>query len=278
MFFHAIGTSLPLGRWMLSRDPVHEVIMNTETVPFDLARMFIGDAPALFYLEIVVRIVIVYCYTLLLLRWIGSRTIAQLSTVEFLLVIALGSAVGDSMFYADVPLLHALLVVTAVVLLNKVIDLLLFNSDTMKNVIDGHAVEVVRNGCIAEEGLANRNMTVSELQEMLRLKGVINLGEVAIAHIEASGQMSVFKLDKPIVGLPLIPVMEHPDKVSIRDVKKLKRRKDYACAHCGTTGSPPPTTPEGCCKNCGHDAWLPACLGLADPGFGAIETAPGKSG
>ena len=43
-----------------------------------------------------------------MLRWIGSRTIAQLSTVEFLLVIALGSAVGDSMFYAEVPLLHAL--------------------------------------------------------------------------------------------------------------------------------------------------------------------------
>lgn len=252
--------------------------MNAETVPFDLTRMVIGDAPALFYLEIIVRIGIVYIYTLVLLRWIGSRTIAQLSTVEFLLVIALGSAVGDSMFYAEVPLLHALLVVTAVVLLNKGIDMLLYRSDAMKTAVDGQAIEVVRNGRIAKEGLASRNMTISEMQEMLRLHGVTNLGEVALAYVEASGQMSVFKLDEPRVGLPLIPVMEHPDDVSIREVKKLKRGKDYACAHCGITGSPPPSTPEGCCKSCGHDAWVPACLGPADLGIGTVKETPRKAG
>ena len=171
--------------------------MEQVPVPFDLTRMFLGDAPFLFYLEILVRIGIVYIYTLLLLRWIGSRTIAQLSTVEFLLVIALGSAVGDSMFYAEVPLLHALLVVTAVVLLNKGIDLVLFKSAMAKTMIDGRPVEVVRNGCISGDGLANRNMTVSEVHEMLRLHGVSNLGEVAVAHIEASGQLSVLKRAEP---------------------------------------------------------------------------------
>lgn len=59
----------------------------------------------------------------LLLRWLGSRTIGQLSTIEFLLVIALGSAVGDAMFYPDVPLIHALLVVMVVVVANKLLDL-----------------------------------------------------------------------------------------------------------------------------------------------------------
>ena len=82
---------------------------------FDLKRMLIGDESPLFLLEIVVRTLIVYVYALLLLRWLGSRTIGQLSTVEFLLVIALGSAVGDAMFYPDVPLVHAMLVVTVVV-------------------------------------------------------------------------------------------------------------------------------------------------------------------
>ena len=54
--------------------------------------MFLGDAPALFYAEILVRTVIIYGYTLLLIRWIGGRSVAQLSMVDTLLVIALGSA------------------------------------------------------------------------------------------------------------------------------------------------------------------------------------------
>ncbi|WP_201772918.1 hypothetical protein, partial [Devosia riboflavina] len=89
----------------------------------DWQGMLIGNEPPTFLLEIVIRTVIIYSYTLALLRWLGSRAIGQLSTVEFLLVIALGSAVGDAMFYPDVPLLHCLLVVTVVVVANKLIDL-----------------------------------------------------------------------------------------------------------------------------------------------------------
>ena len=89
--------------------------MNETVVPFDLVRMFFGTDPALFYLEIVFRTCLIYLYALLLIRWVGGRGIAQMSTVEFLLVIALGSAVGDAMFYPEVPILHAMLVITAVV-------------------------------------------------------------------------------------------------------------------------------------------------------------------
>ena len=112
-------------------------------VPFDLQRMFVGDHPLLFHLEIVVRTLIVYGYSLVLLRWLGSRTIGQLSTIEFLLVIALGSAVGDPMFYPDVPLVHALVVVTVVVLANRGLDILVARSKIAERVIDGEPQELI---------------------------------------------------------------------------------------------------------------------------------------
>lgn len=65
--------------------------------------MLIGDEPPTFVLEIIIRTAIVYAYSLTLLQWLGSRAIGQLSTVEFLLVIALGSAVGDAMFIPTCP-------------------------------------------------------------------------------------------------------------------------------------------------------------------------------
>ncbi|WP_284164810.1 hypothetical protein [Frigidibacter sp. SD6-1] len=102
--------------------------MSNAIEPFDPVRMFLGTDPALFYLEIVFRTCLVYAYSLLLIRWIGGRGIAQMSIVEFLLVIALGSAVGDALFYPEVPLLHAMLVITIVILINKALDLAVVHS------------------------------------------------------------------------------------------------------------------------------------------------------
>ncbi|WP_017999856.1 hypothetical protein [Paracoccus sp. N5] len=75
-----------------------------------------------FALEVLFRTTIVYFYTLMLMRWLGGRTVAQLSIVEFLLVIAIGSAVGDSLFYPEVPMLPAMFAILIVSIYNKLID------------------------------------------------------------------------------------------------------------------------------------------------------------
>ena len=141
--------------------------------------MLIGDEPPTFLLEIIIRTVIIYAYTLTLLRWLGSRAIGQLSTVEFLLVIALGPAVGDAMFYPDVPLLHCLLVVTVVVAANKLIDLGIACSKTVEHLIASTPEQAVRDGVISGPFLNSPTLGTSELFQQLRQKGVRQLGEVA---------------------------------------------------------------------------------------------------
>ena len=231
--------------------------MDKPVVAFDLVRMFLGADPPFFYAEIVVRTLIIYVYTLVLLRWIGSRTIAQLSTVEFLLVIALGSAVGDVTFYPEVPILHALLVVTAAVLINKGIDLLIYRYVTVKRLVDGSPIEVVRNGIVTSEGLSHRTLAVPELHEMLRLQGIANLGEIAHAYIEAGGQMSVFKRHEPQDGLPLVPLSrDEYDAAAVDDRPQIA----MVCCSCGAGSA----NAANRCANCGGDRWTEACRGAAD--------------
>jgi uncharacterized membrane protein YcaP (DUF421 family) len=45
--------------------------------------VLLGDDPPLYLREIVFRTIVIYVYTLVLLRWLGSRTVGQLSTIEF---------------------------------------------------------------------------------------------------------------------------------------------------------------------------------------------------
>lgn len=122
--------------------------METEIVAFDWQRLLIGDAPSLFLLEIAFRTVVIYLYTLILVRWIGGRGIAQMSVVEFLLVVALGSAVGDTMFYPDVPLAHALLVITIVVGINKLIDIGMCRNRLVRRIFAGRTEAVIEAGQI----------------------------------------------------------------------------------------------------------------------------------
>lgn len=227
--------------------------MDEPIQALDWARLFIGDEPPLFLLEIAFRTIVIYVYTLGLLRWLGSRAIGQLSTVEFLLVIALGSAVGDSMFYPDVPLLHALMVITVVVAVNRALDLLIKHSETAEKVIDGTPTEAIRDGVIVKDFALGGPLSQGELFQQLRENGVGHLGQVAHAYIETDGVLTVFRAADERIGLPIVPPWE------LEPPKELDRRSSggrAACRRCGWLEEE--SRMRNLCPNCDHDIWVEA--------------------
>jgi uncharacterized membrane protein YcaP (DUF421 family) len=236
--------------------------VQESVVAFDLQRMLIGDAPLLFHLEVVVRTAIVYAYALALLRWLGSRTIGQLSTVEFLLVIALGSAVGDPMFYPDVPLLHALVVVTVVVLANKGLDILIAASKSAERIIDGEPVELIDSGVISRRFLRSMTLGRSEIFQQLRHRGIRHLGQVRFAFIEPDGAITLFRNEgEAPAGLPIVPPWEvsAPRRINADDVQDM--RSALACMNCGTVKLVSAADVPGTCPHCEHEHWTPATPG-----------------
>ncbi|AKH99017.1 putative membrane protein [Hoeflea sp. IMCC20628] len=230
--------------------------MDQAVIPFDWARMLLGDAPPSFLFEILFRTVVIYIYTFGLIRWIGGRSISQLSLVEFLLVIALGSAVGDTLFYPDVPLLHAMLVITVIVLINKGLDFLILRSDTAQKVIDGKPDWILQDGRLNTEQSSDRGMGKAEVLAMLRLEGIRNLGEVENAFLEASGSLSVFRTSKPIAGMPIVPPHEICPLPRVDPTSQDGGSGSLCCMDCALlrTGS------EISCQNCGGEDWTPATI------------------
>ena len=111
--------------------------------------------------------------------------------VEFLLVIAIGSAVGDSLFYPDVPLIPAMLAILLVVLFNKAVDQMILRSDRMTRVLEGEPQIVVTDGRLHYDRLRSQGISMSELFMKLRDKGVTDLSEVHLAVLEPNGMPSV---------------------------------------------------------------------------------------
>ncbi|HJR22179.1 MAG TPA: YetF domain-containing protein, partial [Dongiaceae bacterium] len=174
---------------------------------FDLYRIFFGDQPPEFFFEILFRTVVMYLYVLLLLRLLGKRGMGQLSPFEFTIIIALGSAVGDPMFYPEVLLLHCLAVVSVVVAMTRFVTYLSNRSELAEKFLEGQPCCVVEDGVLNLESIDQERFSREELFMLLREKGVSQLGQVRRAYVEPSGGVSAFRFpdDHAKPGLPIIP-------------------------------------------------------------------------
>lgn len=240
----------------------------------DWQRLFLGDFDLLFYAEIVLRTTLILVWLLLLLRVAGKRGVAQLSPLELALVIGLGSAVGDAMFYAEVPLLHAMLVMALVVGFQRLVAHLIISREKVETFLEGTPVELVRDGVIQLGGLSTSTLSYEDLFERLRPQGVRQLGQVQRAYFEQDGQLSVFcwpeKQAPP--GLPIVPPWD------LLPPAPLPRgfSGPAACLRCGRVKElAPGEDPDSC--GCGGLKWTAAGrdpLGLPEDDSGAQRPAP----
>lgn len=171
----------------------------------DVSRILFGEsdtANAAFFLEIVVRTVIMYLYTIFLARMVGQGGVGQIGPLEFVLVIAVGSAAGDPMIYPEVALLHGILAITVVILLHRATTLLLARHKNLEKHLEGAPLLVVDHGRIIDDALLAGALTRRELMSLLRLQGIRNTGEIEHAWFEPSGHLSVFRGEVKPKGKP----------------------------------------------------------------------------
>jgi uncharacterized membrane protein YcaP (DUF421 family) len=160
-------------------------------------RIFLGDFSLELVLEIVLRTAIMYLFTLGLIRVLGKRGMGELSPFELVIIVALGSAVGDPMFYADVPLIHGIIVITVVVSLQRALVELTERHKALERLIESHPVCVVHSGQLLFEAMEHEDLSEAEVFMALREQGIEFLEEVRRAYLEPSGKMSVFKEQSP---------------------------------------------------------------------------------
>lgn len=231
-----------------------------ENYTFDLQRILFGNFPLLYILEIALRTAIMFLYLLLALRLIGPRSLAQLSLFEFALIIALGSAVGDPMFYPEIPILHGLVVITVVVILQRLLMWVTEHNHTFENLLEGSPTNLVIDGRFDLKGLKDSSLSYNEILMQLRLKEVEHLGQVKRAFLELNGSVSVFKFEDDQVrsGLPLFPALEIDEMDSCAANTPAPITGPFACVYCGEVVQMEKGSALPICPRCKHSTWVEA--------------------
>jgi uncharacterized membrane protein YcaP (DUF421 family) len=222
--------------------------------------MFLGDLELLFLLEIVFRTVIMYGYAFLLVRFLGKRGLGQLSPFEFVIIIALGSSVGDPMFSAEVPIIYSMVVITIVVFLNRVLARATQRNQRLEAYLESHPACLVRDGKIDVEALSEERISNQEVFSAMRLAGAHQLGQVKRAYPEPSGRFSTFLApeDEVAPGLALYPECDDSFQAPLLAGSSAPEDGDYACGHCGLPLRLSAGSAVAACSACGETAWEPA--------------------
>ncbi len=161
--------------------------------PFEWERLLWGVQPAMYFLEIVFRVVAIYLFAVLLLRLMGKRGRQQMSSFEYVMIIALGSATGDSMFYPTVPILYAWVIILVMVLLDRALAEWQTRSNRMHKFLSGDPRLMVEKGSIVEDALRRESLNKGELLALIREHEISDLAEIEYAFLESTGRLGVMK-------------------------------------------------------------------------------------
>lgn len=216
-------------------------------------QILIGEEKFGFLIEIALRTVIIYFIILFGLRLLGKRGIRQLSVFELVVIISLGSAAGDPMFYKEIGLLTPVVIFMIIVGAYRFTTYLTAKSEKIDDLIEGKSVYLIRGGKFNIEDFKKEALAKDEFFAELRQQSVSHLGQIETAILETSGILSVyFYPDEEVrYGLPILPDL-FEEKVEI-----VKEDGHYACSFCGTVEEII-TTGKHSCKKCKKEEWVKA--------------------
>ncbi len=219
----------------------------------DWKSFLLGTESKAFLVETVVRTMIMFTVIVMSLRLLGKRGVKQLSVFELGVIVGLGSAAGDPMFYKDVGLLPGMVVFAVVLSLYRFITYLINHFDRVEKYLEGQPTCLVDKGIFLFRNFKKEPIARDEFFSQLRLHSVSHLGQLQQAILEPNGEVSVYYLDDEDVtyGLPVLP-----DLCDVT-VQTIKEGGHYACAQCGHTEELAPATRLNC-RVCDHPNWVKA--------------------
>ena len=220
----------------------------------DFQALLFGEESPLFLIEVLIRSIIMFIVILVSLRIVGKRSISQLSVFELGVIIGLGSAAGDPMFYKDVGLIPSILAFVVIIAFYRFITYLVNFNAKAEKILEGVPVYIAEKGKLNTVNFEKETIAHEEFFSQLRLKHVTHMGQVNYAILETNGNVSVVFYPEEEVkwGLPILPHLCEAKS------NKISENGMYACTYCGHVEEFKSNVDGKQCPVCEKDEWVSA--------------------
>lgn len=146
--------------------------------------------------SVILRTLIVTLLVLTIIRWLGNKGIGQLNSFELLIIIGIGSIIGDPMVYTEeISIPQAISAVVIIVVIFKGIDYVTSRSKRFTRILVAQPVQLVKDGKYVMSGLKKARISDDEFKSLMRLNGIKKLEEVQESYLEMNGQVSFIRVE-----------------------------------------------------------------------------------
>ncbi|MBQ7014655.1 MAG: DUF421 domain-containing protein [Clostridia bacterium] len=139
-----------------------------------------------------IRTAIFYFITIIAIRIMGKRQIGQLEPTELVVTIIISELATIPIQDIDTPIINTLISIFSLVAFEIFVSVISMKSQALRYSVSGKYSVLIDDGKINVDEMRKVQLTVDELMEELRQKGILNPSDVQYCILETSGKMSVF--------------------------------------------------------------------------------------
>ena len=149
-------------------------------------------------METVVKTALIYFLLLALIRLSGRRTIGQITTFDFILLLLIGGATQRALLGQDYSVTNAVIVVVTLVVIDVVLSLIERDFPTFSKIVNGSPLILVDHGRPLPARLRRARLTEQEvLAAARRTHGIERLEDIKFAILEGNGHISIIPAARP---------------------------------------------------------------------------------
>lgn len=178
-------------------------------------------------LRVVVFSVSSFLFLFVITKIMGKKQIAQLSFLDYVIGISLGSIAAEMSTDPERPFYHFFIAMTVYLVLDLILTFLARKAIFLKKFVRGRPIILVQDGKILYNNLTRSKLDINDLLSMCRAKGYFDLRSVAYCIFETSGEVSILPARSAVpaksVDLGAVPPEPSLSKDVIEDGRVIER-------------------------------------------------------
>jgi uncharacterized membrane protein YcaP (DUF421 family) len=142
--------------------------------------------------EKIIRPILVYAFLVVGLRLAGKRELAQLNSMDLVVLLMLSNTVQNAIIGDDNSVTGGIIGASTLLVINHLFIRYLFRHAKLSRLVQGDPVQLVDKGQVLTRPLRHELITLDELTSAAHRQGFGGLEDVDKAVLEPSGTLSFF--------------------------------------------------------------------------------------
>jgi uncharacterized membrane protein YcaP (DUF421 family) len=128
------------------------------------------------------------------IRWLGNKGMGQLKTIELIILVGLGDAIGQTMLKpSETSIPQGFTVIIIAIAIFKMYDYLTTRYKKFSKMIVSKPILLVKDGKILEDSIIRARISEDEFESYLRVSGTDDISDIKLSYLEINDQVSFIK-------------------------------------------------------------------------------------